>query len=440
MEENEIVDDSEAKPLSTAFVVVIYGKVVFNLVASLACFFFIAAILSKPKIRSKAYNLYVVFMILPDGINTFFRVLTNLFIASEHGIKWFPPGYYYFDLFFWMFYYMSNFYTNALVTYEINKLVEHSNRGKRLPVPKVQKVCKQVAAVYLFAASIAALMVLPVPFAIFHITDERRGEGTVGGGPDGWFTFSIATLIVSVLIMIPSFYVVFIRIQMWRKKLLPPEGRTRVLTLFFLRVVIIFLLFYIPNLLLTVFRNRMDDESTGAFVTDTILGILAACQALTTLYMIRLKDDIRNTISATWNDSFGRLICCFTCLDWSDEVDISTASRPPTGFSWQAKNKSGNLGSPAVGRSLNSDTPASPIIRRIQSAWSEVEFDTGSSRHQGASGQVQTNAEQPKISGHSEQHTKNKTESSETLNEPESPNTHVPTHHPSSSMQGEENV
>lgn len=147
---SSLKDEETTQPLSAGFVAVIYCKAAFNLLASAACFFFIFAMIADKKIRHNAYNLYVVFMILPDGINTFFRVLTNIFIAVNHGVKWFPPGYYYSDLFFWMFYYISNFYTNTVVTYEIDKLVRSSHQGKRVPPPTIRKVLIQVTTVYLF--------------------------------------------------------------------------------------------------------------------------------------------------------------------------------------------------------------------------------------------------------------------------------------------------
>ncbi|CAJ1939967.1 unnamed protein product [Cylindrotheca closterium] len=336
MEDEDAVDvDENIQPLSTAFVAVLYGKALINLVASFVCFFFIAAMLSKPTIRNNSYNLYVVFMIFPDGINTLFRVLTNMFLGLNRGVHWYPPGFYYLDLFFWMFYYTCNFYLNVFVTFEINKLVEHCHRGRRIPVLKLQRTRRQIAGVYFFSACIASLMVLPVPFALYHITDDRRGKGKSGSGPNGWYSFDVATYIFLLIMAVPVSFVFLVAVRMWIKKLLPKRGRLRVLTLFFLRVIILFSVFYIPVILLTSKRNNMEDEySGGALALDTVLGVLAAFQALTTLYMIWLKYDIRVAVKETWNKTFGRLCCRCTSVDRSGAGEVHISGM------FQAKKKS----------------------------------------------------------------------------------------------------
>ncbi|CAJ1939949.1 unnamed protein product [Cylindrotheca closterium] len=338
MEDEDAGDvDEDVQPLSTAFVAILYGKALINLVASFACFFFIAAMLSKPTIRNNSYNLYVVFMIFPDGINTLFRVLTNVFLALNHGVHWYPPGFHYLDLFFWMFYYVCNFYLNVFVTFEINKLVEHCHRGRRIPVLKLQRTRRQIAGVYFFSACIASLMVLPFPFALYHIIDDRRGKGRTGSGPNGWYSFDVATYIFLLIMAVPVSFVLLVAVRMWIKKLLPKRGRLRVLTLFFLRVIILFIVFYVPATTLTYRRSNMEDEySGGAFALDTVLGVLAACQALTTLYMIWLKYDIRVAVKETWNKTFGRIICCrCTSADRSGDVGVVHISGM-----FQAKKKS----------------------------------------------------------------------------------------------------
>lgn len=107
------------------------------------------------------------------------------------------------------------------------------------------------------------------------------------------------------------------------------------MSIFFMRVVIIFVLFHIPNVLLTNQRQRMNDDSAAAFWVDTILGILAACQALTTLYIIWLKDDVQAVVNNTWNKTFGRICTCCKCSserrsqsDFSGSVQISGISGP----------------------------------------------------------------------------------------------------------------
>ncbi|CAJ1939969.1 unnamed protein product [Cylindrotheca closterium] len=81
----------------------------------------------------------------------------------------------------------------------------------------------------------------------------------------------------------------------------------------------------------------MEDEySDGAFALDTVLGVLAACQALTTLYMIWLKYDIRVAVKETWNKAFGRICCRCTSVDRSGEGEVHISGM------FQAKKNSRN--------------------------------------------------------------------------------------------------
>jgi len=305
-------DEEAHQPLTSGFVAVLYGKAAFNLLASLACFFFIASMLFKPAVRNNPHNLFVIFMILPDGVNTFIKALANLFVANNHGVKWFPPGdyfysyYYHIDLFFWMFNYA---YPLIILTYEIEYQVQCYRNAKWVSPPTIHEVSKQVTVVFLCAIFVSLLVFLP---DISHITDERRaeGEGDVSL-PGGWFnSLSFIWIALSSTTM-PVAYVLFERIRIWKRKLLPETERTKVLSLFFLRVTIIFVLFYGPSVVLTYQRSRMDDDPVAVFWVDTILGILAACQALPTLFVIwRLKGDIREAVKTAWGNTFGRLCCC----------------------------------------------------------------------------------------------------------------------------------
>lgn len=135
------------------------------------------------------------------------------------------------------------------MTYGNDEQAHHSCRRKRLAPPILSKVCKQVALVYLFSICAALWMALPVPFALRHIViDDRRGKGRLGSGPAGGFTFLGASIAFFSLFAMPrcSMFCSY-ESECGSKNLLPTTGRTRVLSLFFMRVIVVFILFYVPT-------------------------------------------------------------------------------------------------------------------------------------------------------------------------------------------------
>lgn len=71
-----------------------------------------------------------------------------------------------------------------------------------------------------------------------------------------------------------------------------------------------FLLFYLPNTVLTVLFFGFDDDPTLIYLLDIVLlPLLNACQAYVTLYMVLWKDDIRKAVANEWNRCFGKCCC-----------------------------------------------------------------------------------------------------------------------------------
>jgi len=98
---------------------------------------------------------------------------------------------------------------------------------------------------------------------------------------------------------------------MWRKKLLPKSGKTRALSLFFMRIIIVYFLLYIPNTTLTAFLQDLPGGPKVQFWVSAVMGILTAAQAFVNVYLIYYKDDIRVAVNEAWDVTFGR--CCCAC-------------------------------------------------------------------------------------------------------------------------------
>mmetsp|Transcript_4579 Transcript_4579/g.10834 ORF Transcript_4579/g.10834 Transcript_4579/m.10834 type:complete len:403 (-) Transcript_4579:190-1398(-) len=280
----------------------------------------IAAILSNKTTRKSPFNVYVLFLMLPDALFTMINGGHYASRALETSLT--PP--YEVSSFGFFFYFACNFYTNGVVTFEVHKLITQSNKRQRTPPPGLRRVYTQIAIVYLLATTLALWAALPVSWSLSHITDHEEGEGTTGSPPGGVFSYLAGVILIyGVGVIPPSSYVVFVTIRVWRKKLLPRKGRTRALSLFFLRVIVVFVLFYFPNLMLTVVQYRADSSPSTVFWVRIVRGLLNAGQAFTTLYLISAKDDIREVIVHAYSKTIGQVCCTISTSKSNSEVKRS---------------------------------------------------------------------------------------------------------------------
>mmetsp|Transcript_4571 Transcript_4571/g.10823 ORF Transcript_4571/g.10823 Transcript_4571/m.10823 type:complete len:388 (-) Transcript_4571:198-1361(-) len=291
-----------------------------NFGASFSCLFVIAAILSNKTTRKSPFNVYVLFLMLPDAL---FALINGGHYASralETSLT--PP--YEVSSFGFFFYFACNFYTNGVVTFEVHKLITQSNKRQRTPPPDLRRVYTQVATAYFLTTILALWAALPVSWSLSHISNREEGEGTMGSPPGGTFSYLAGVILAYALVVIPpSSYVVFVSIRVWRKKLLPRKGRTRALSLFFLRVIVVFVLFYFPNLMLTVVQYRADNSPSTVFWVRIARGLLNTGQAFTTLYLVSAKDDIREVIVHAYSKTIGQVCCNISASKSNNEVKSS---------------------------------------------------------------------------------------------------------------------
>ena len=186
----------------------------------IVCSILIMGILRSPKVRAQGYNLYLVFLAIPDALFNLFSFCRNIVnisggqLSNEvggtvHALEWFHTA--------------ANFWLNALIVYQVHTMLIKAQKFVRTPPPTIRQVLCQVGFIYFFAALWAAwsLVLLLQGSNIFDNTNTP-----------------------------PFLYTIVACIDVWWKKLLPTQGRTRVLSLYFMRVVLVFLLTWVPFLIL----------------------------------------------------------------------------------------------------------------------------------------------------------------------------------------------
>ncbi|KAG7355175.1 hypothetical protein IV203_004531 [Nitzschia inconspicua] len=197
----------------------------------IACSILIVAILSSKKARAQGYNLYLVFLAVPDALFNIFSFGRNIVNitgnqlsspmgGTVHALEWFHTA--------------ANMWLNALIIYQIHCMLLKARKFVRTPPPSVKQVLLQVGAVYFFAALWAAWSLILL----------LQGSNIFSNTNAAWLTSK------SLMCGPPFLYTVIACVDVWWKKLLPTKGRTRVLSLYFLRVVLVFLLTWVPFLIL----------------------------------------------------------------------------------------------------------------------------------------------------------------------------------------------
>lgn len=230
----------------------------------IACSTLIVAILSSKKSRSQGYNLYLVFLSIPDALFNLFSFIRNVVNISGnqlsnpmggtvHALEWFHTA--------------ANLWLNAFIIYQIHTMLLKARKFVRTPPPKVEQVLLQVGGIYFFAALWAAwsLILLLQGSNIFTNTNAA------------WLTSK------SLMCGPPFLYTIGACAHVWWQQLLPSKGRTRVLSLYFLRVVLVFLLTWVPFLILvdvTYYKTASLWMLGLAYYFASLQGLLSVIVAL----------------------------------------------------------------------------------------------------------------------------------------------------------------
>lgn len=262
----------------------------FSITMSLVTMFFIFAILTT---RKFTFNLYLVFILVPDSITNAIEGIRSIYEAVQGSI---PDGLCYARNYMILFYYYSNLTVNAFIAKEVYSLVLNSYRRRRTKPPSTKTVLLQVAISYSYSAFIGSYFILPVRWSPLTVTNDSVCGAIFGSE---WIS-GITGIAISMITSLPIIlYVFWCGYQVWKRKLLPLKGRTRALGMYFVRIVVIFLVFYIPMLCIAIAKNAtplQDRDSIQYFILLKIFSLIIPFQNIVTIKFLMQKDDISETV------------------------------------------------------------------------------------------------------------------------------------------------
>jgi len=279
---------------------------------------------------ASTYNLHLMFLVIPDALLNASGAITSASMVVNNG-RMLSTEYLFFAIWIVMFYFVANFFLNAVVAYEIHNLVIKSYQGIRIKNNSSRdkrRTYFQIASVYIFAILGATWCVVQKPWSLMHVCDSEYGIVQFGSPPanedgtGGIFPTATTLIIFFSVMAVPTFYVLYVRWSIWRYGLLPKSGRTRVLSMYFMRILVVFFVFYFPNVISNVLRTRFNNIYAW-FAMKNIKIVLEVSQAIVTLRVARQKDDIGEAFDTLYYRCQELLshCCCFCIFCWQDDPE-----------------------------------------------------------------------------------------------------------------------
>eukprot|EP00546_Thalassionema_frauenfeldii_P018356 CAMPEP_0178895922 /NCGR_PEP_ID=MMETSP0786-20121207/862_1 /TAXON_ID=186022 /ORGANISM="Thalassionema frauenfeldii, Strain CCMP 1798" /LENGTH=489 /DNA_ID=CAMNT_0020566219 /DNA_START=329 /DNA_END=1798 /DNA_ORIENTATION=+ len=195
-----------------------------------------------------------------------------------------------------VFYYAASFWTNFVIAYEMFDLVKKSYQRRTVNPPSLKKVYIQLSCIYTCALILATWCGLNVPWSPMNTTPN--GRVILNSGEGGIFSFIGTMILIFSIVFIPTVYSLYFALMIWCKRLLPRTGRTRVISLYFLRILLLFFAFYHPYFVLMFIEIKSEDNN-ARFLLWVLRRAFVIVQVFMTIYLSMKKTDVKVAVKGT---------------------------------------------------------------------------------------------------------------------------------------------
>jgi hypothetical protein len=196
------------------------------------------AILSSREARKYSFNIYLLSIMLPDIVFSLCCSVTCLLNAMNQ--QYYAPWMCQFQQWYTVFGVGSNAWLNAIITHQLYTMLRYSHGRRRYTPPTRRTIILQASGVYTFVGFLGTwgLFLQPVGalsgLACLPLDVDRRS------------TFIIWLVFVPLFVGIPLIYILYAGAYILYMKLLPPSGKRRLLTIYFGRLCLIFIIMWMP--------------------------------------------------------------------------------------------------------------------------------------------------------------------------------------------------
>ena len=264
-------------------------------------------LLASYKIRAKAFHWYLIFLMIPDMLVAWICGFTCLSNAiAGHFTSVFMCK---FQSFYMIASIGANSWINLLVTRQLYLMLKAASSltpTTEYIKPTRRSVIQECLAVYVYALFLATLGIVGNDSPWWpHKTRLTIGAACIPMDYDTASTIFFYCVFFPLLFGIPLAYVCWAAYSIWKHQMLPPTGRRRLLAIYFFRLAAVFLIMWLPGLLLLFV--------TAAWLDPWVQwagGVWSHLQGMVSALVSLLKPDVWEAVAEFWS-------CCGSagCLD-----------------------------------------------------------------------------------------------------------------------------
>lgn len=273
-------------------------------------------LLLSAKARKNPFNVYLIFLMIPDMLVAWICGFTCLSNALAGHFT--TPFMCRFQSFYMIAAIGSNSWLNFLIARRLYKMLDAARQFQRYPMPTNTQVVKEAVCVYVYSLFLATLGILPPVWWWPHRTRLTIGAACIPMDYSYASTAFFYIVFFPLLFGIPLAYVCWAAYKIYQHNMLPPSGRRRILTIYFFRLAAVFVVMWLPGLLLLFVMSAWIPPwvqwSGGAW--SHLQGLVSALLSL-------LKPDIWKAVLEFW--------CCtprLPALPDDEEDDNNNPQRP----------------------------------------------------------------------------------------------------------------
>ena len=218
-----------------------------NCLVAITTFVVICSILSSKELRINPFNWYLVFIFVPDFVMSSLCIFGCAFSAtiSRFYSEWMCS----FQSMYLVFGLCANCWMNVFIVYEVYKLLGFSSLRKRYFPPRRATVAKQAFGVYLYAIAWGLLGIFPISW-LPHQTYAWYGFFCFPQEYDRTSTIFYWLVFIPAIMGIPILYISYVCYDIWRRQILPTQGRRRNLSIYFVRLILVYYIMWTPAILI----------------------------------------------------------------------------------------------------------------------------------------------------------------------------------------------
>ena len=209
------------------------------------------SIVREPLVRSRVFNQYLIYLMIPDVLYTGLCAIWCAILKSQGGFM--HPAFCAVQSFYLIGAVAANSWLNAIIVWEIHRLLNAAHKQRPYVPTTSRAAARRSIAIYIFSLLVASLGLwkpwtvdTPLENVIPHRINNSRGFVCVPMPYDKKSTLFFFLAFFPLFNGIPLLYSVGVALDVCLRRKLPTQGPKRELALYFFRILVVFLVMWLP--------------------------------------------------------------------------------------------------------------------------------------------------------------------------------------------------